>query len=454
MSADSKPVHRKRRADAEFLQLPARIRHEMHNFNFGGAPLHSIDREQPEDNLAHLQGAEAIARIREMTQDAESCFFCTALSLGDAGGTRPMSVQEADEQGNLWFLSPSDSDKNREIEAYPEVRLFFQSSKHAGCLMLTGTAHISRDPECIEALWEPMLKTWFTEGMDDPRITVIKVVPQGGYYWDTKHSSMVAGTKMLIGALIGKTLDDSIQGTLRPVRSHRRAYRARRRRRNIREAETAERARAGASTPAGCAQWPSPSPWSELSNPTCSTPEPPPRTVVRRGHHGQFAVTQGQGPDSSCWARPLRRNSFSNWCARPKAWRSPCCARSRSSPAACTRSASSYWLRSMSDSMAFLKSLFASSMVVATLLVVVPPKLEAAITSHLAGSEHLLVTAGRANCARRVPWWLKLTRMADVAASAAGPRGERCGMFKLYLNTVFRREGSSPSDRAGYSRVA
>lgn len=59
------------------------------------------------------------------------------------------------------------------------------------------------------------MKTWFTEGIDDPRITVIKVTPSAGYYWDTKHGQFVAGIKMLLGAAIGQTLDDSIEGKLR-----------------------------------------------------------------------------------------------------------------------------------------------------------------------------------------------------------------------------------------------
>lgn len=81
--------------------------------------------------------------------------------------------------------------------------------------MLSGQATVSRDKAKIKELWEPIVKTWFTEGVDDPRITVIKVLPNDGYYWDTKHSMAVAGIKMMIGATIGKTLDDSIQGTVR-----------------------------------------------------------------------------------------------------------------------------------------------------------------------------------------------------------------------------------------------
>ena len=67
----------------------------------------------------------------------------------------------------------------------------------------------------IKELWNFTLKTWFTEGEHDPRITVIQVRPVEGYYWDNKHGNAVAGAKMLVGAVIGQTLDDSIEGTIR-----------------------------------------------------------------------------------------------------------------------------------------------------------------------------------------------------------------------------------------------
>ena len=81
-------------------------------------------------------------------------------------------------------------------------------------LTLSRTASVSRDKARIKELWEPIVKTWFTEGKDDPRITVIKVTPTDGYYWDTKHGAVIAGAKMLGGGAIGKTLDDSVEGQL------------------------------------------------------------------------------------------------------------------------------------------------------------------------------------------------------------------------------------------------
>lgn len=177
--------------------------------------MNSINQNQPEENHADLRGAEAIAKIKELVGKAETCFFCTAATVPGSTGARPMSVQQVDDSGNLWFLSADDSHKNQELLSDSATQLFFQGSPHSDFLTLAGNATITRDKEKIKELWEPIVKTWFTEGVDDPRITALKFTPTSGYYWDTKHGTAVAGVKMLIGAAIGKTLDDSIEGELR-----------------------------------------------------------------------------------------------------------------------------------------------------------------------------------------------------------------------------------------------
>jgi general stress protein 26 len=177
--------------------------------------MDSINKNQPEHNMENLSGAKAIKKMADLIKEAETCFFCTNLKSGDVDA-RPMSVLQVDEQGNLWFMSASDSHKNAELQTDSSVRLFFQGSPHSEFLHLEGTATISRDKAKIHELWKFVLKTWFTEGEDDPRITVIKVTPSHGYYWDTKHGNAVAGVKMMIGAAVGVTLDDSIEGNLNP----------------------------------------------------------------------------------------------------------------------------------------------------------------------------------------------------------------------------------------------
>ncbi len=171
--------------------------------------MDSINQQQPESNHCDLSGPDAIQRIRDMVDEAKTCFFCTS------GNVRPMSPLEVDDQGNLWFLSSEDSHKNDELAANPAVRLYFQGSARSGFLYLDGQATVSRDKQRIHELWSFALKTWFTEGEDDPRITVIRVTPTQGYYWDNKHGDAVASAKIVVGAALGMTLDDSIEGNLR-----------------------------------------------------------------------------------------------------------------------------------------------------------------------------------------------------------------------------------------------
>lgn len=177
--------------------------------------MDSINAQQPEQNRDDLMGPEAVEKMRALAKQAGTCFFCTRARAEQPMSTRPMAVQEVDEGGRFWFLSSSDSHKNRELATDPNVQLMFQGSAHSDFLTVSGEAFITTDRARIKELWEPLLKTWFTEGVDDPRITVIEVRPRQGYYWDTKHNRAVAFAKMAIGAATGKTLDDSIEGTLR-----------------------------------------------------------------------------------------------------------------------------------------------------------------------------------------------------------------------------------------------
>jgi len=174
--------------------------------------MDSINRNQPEDNHEDLHGDSAAEKMKELINKNKSCFFCTRQPLGDSEGVRPMSVQKIDDDGVLWFLSAMDSHKNSEVTMDPEVQLYFQGSTHSDFLYLKGRATISKDKAKIKELWEPMLKTWFTDGENDPRISVIRVIPDNGYYWDTRHGNAVAAVKIMFGALVGKTFDDSIEG--------------------------------------------------------------------------------------------------------------------------------------------------------------------------------------------------------------------------------------------------
>lgn len=171
-------------------------------------------KREIESHQENVSGAAAVEKIRTLAKAARYCLFGTDLSHPPVT-VRPMTVQTVDDQGHLWFLSGRTTHLNQQIEADSFVQLFFAEPGSSEFLTLEGTATISDDYALRKEHWTPLAKTWFNGGVDDPDLTVIRVAPAGGYYWDTKHGKAVAAAKMVFGAATGITVDDSVEGSVR-----------------------------------------------------------------------------------------------------------------------------------------------------------------------------------------------------------------------------------------------
>ena len=161
----------------------------------------------------NLVNQEAIDKLKEIVKHESTCLLTTSLSELPLN-TRPMSVQKVCDQGNFWFLSASDSEKNLEIQQDPRVQLFFLNTGKYEFLSIYGEASVSRDRQKIDELWTDIAKAWFEQGKDDPRVTVIKVVPKEGYYWDTKDGKLVSMLKIAASAVTGKTMEEGVEGRI------------------------------------------------------------------------------------------------------------------------------------------------------------------------------------------------------------------------------------------------
>jgi general stress protein 26 len=165
-------------------------------------------------NEKNLRSDEAIKKIKELVKDITSCMFCTRVSEMPFR-TRPMATTDVDDYGNLWFFSSASSDKNDEIENNDIVQLIYAKNSNSHFLTITGKAEIIKDKSKVEELWNPMVKAWFPEGKDDPDLSLIKIVPQDAYYWDTPHGKMVTLLKIAASAITGKKLEEGIHGNIK-----------------------------------------------------------------------------------------------------------------------------------------------------------------------------------------------------------------------------------------------
>ena len=167
------------------------------------------------ENTKNLTSNEGIEKLRELVKAIDICLFSTHIKRKNGATFRPMSAQEVDDEGNIWFFSGIDSDKNREIQEDNFVQLAFSHPSKSSYLVVDGEAEISTDREKIEELWSPLIKTWFQEGKDDPNISLIKVNTQNAYYWDTDGNRMINFLKMLASVATGSDLVTGVEGSIK-----------------------------------------------------------------------------------------------------------------------------------------------------------------------------------------------------------------------------------------------
>jgi len=164
--------------------------------------------------VKNLKGKAAIEKIKELAEE-KMCLLCTQRKDGSLV-SRPMSTAQVDDQGFIWFFSPKDSGKNKEISQNPIIYLMYMEAGKQHYLTLRSKAMIVYDKNKVEQLWNPFLKAWFTEGKDDPNISLLKIDPEEGHYWDEKDGKLVSMIKTGIAALTGtKGLDGSLQGDIK-----------------------------------------------------------------------------------------------------------------------------------------------------------------------------------------------------------------------------------------------
>ncbi len=126
------------------------------------------------------------AKVTELVRDARICMLTTMTADGRQV-SRPMALQEAEFDGDLWFFAYADSAKSAQIRTHPEVNVSFSTKQ--SWVSVTGTAEQVSDRAKAEQLWNPLLKAWFPDGLDTPGVTLLKVHATSAEYWESAHSS-------------------------------------------------------------------------------------------------------------------------------------------------------------------------------------------------------------------------------------------------------------------------
>lgn len=159
-----------------------------------------------------LSNQTAIEKLKELAEGAGICMMSTDLDARPIP-SRPMSLQEVDANGTLWFISSKTSDKNYDLKKDAETQLFFNNDSGSEYLSVFGKAEIYTDPAHIEQHWSPAANAWF-DGKDDPDVSIIGVRPLDVRYWESEHGKLVNVALMAYSAVTGEQADDGVKGKL------------------------------------------------------------------------------------------------------------------------------------------------------------------------------------------------------------------------------------------------
>ena len=165
--------------------------------------------------MIYQQHKEDIVKLKILVEVIRVCLFCTGLKTGDEPTCRPMTAIKVSDEGDIWFFSEKNSDKNKAIAEDKDVQLFFSNPDKNIYMVVNGEAEIIIDKITINKLWTPIAKIWFKQGKNATNISIIKVTPQNTYYWNHDDSPLINFLKIVPSVDTGTNLVTGNQGSIK-----------------------------------------------------------------------------------------------------------------------------------------------------------------------------------------------------------------------------------------------
>ena len=139
----------------------------------------------------------------ELWRKVEKIKFAMLIThdLDGALTARPLTVQQAEGQGALWFFIAKDGGIAEELARDPRVLMNLVDLSDNFFVALAGTGQVVEDFAKARELWNPMVGAWFPQGVDDPNLALLRIDVEKGEYWDPGSSKLVQAFAMAKAAL-------------------------------------------------------------------------------------------------------------------------------------------------------------------------------------------------------------------------------------------------------------
>lgn len=133
--------------------------------------------------------SEGIKKVKELANSTRIARLTTSNSNGHLH-SRPMALNEIEDDGTMWFFTSKFSGKVDDIQDDAEVNVSFSNISDSDYLAISGKAKLVTDQSEIDDKFNSFVKAWFPEGKDSEKISLLKITPHHAEYWDSNDSKL------------------------------------------------------------------------------------------------------------------------------------------------------------------------------------------------------------------------------------------------------------------------
>jgi general stress protein 26 len=109
-------------------------------------------------------------KLRKLAQLIGDIRFGVLTTIAEDGSlwSRPVSTQEANSDGELWFFAKMDSPLVTELQRHPRVSICYAKPIDCSYVSISGHCRVIFDRRKAAELWDRSYHTWLPGGASDP----------------------------------------------------------------------------------------------------------------------------------------------------------------------------------------------------------------------------------------------------------------------------------------------
>jgi general stress protein 26 len=127
-----------------------------------------------------MSDAQDISKVTGIINDSR-IGMVTTINGDGALVSRPLAVQDVEDDGDMWFFTSKDTSPVAHVRANPAVNVSF--GKGTEWVSVAGQAEVVTDRQQIRDRWNQAVEAWFPDGPETPEAVLLHVDSDSAEYW-------------------------------------------------------------------------------------------------------------------------------------------------------------------------------------------------------------------------------------------------------------------------------